>query len=59
MPYTPTHAFSTSIDSNIRNIITEYISDDGELSEGEKSQLVNSASLEVMEFIANALKILK
>ncbi|KTD54083.1 hypothetical protein Lsai_2905 [Legionella sainthelensi] len=54
MPYTPTHAFSTSIHSNIRNIIKEYISDDGELSEGEKSQLVNSASLEVMEFIANA-----
>lgn len=55
--YTPAHAFSTSIhsySSNIKNMIKEYISNDNELSEEEKSQLVNSASLEVMELITNA-----
>lgn len=52
---TPTRAFSTSIhSSNIQNIIKEYIDNDKELSETEKSQLVNSVSLEVMDLITNA-----
>lgn len=52
---TPGHAFSTSIySSNIQNIIKEHISSDKELSGEEKSLLVDSVTLEVMELLTNA-----
>ncbi|KTD65210.1 hypothetical protein Lsan_0885 [Legionella santicrucis] len=54
MPYTSTRAYSTADhSSHIKNIINECIDHDKELSEEEKSQLVNSVLFEVTESITN------
>ncbi|KTD62699.1 hypothetical protein Lsan_1766 [Legionella santicrucis] len=55
MPYTSTRAYSTADhSSHIKNIIKECMDKDKELSEEEKSQLVNSVLFEVTESITNA-----